>query len=193
MMRRDGVNSVLPAFNASMVLPPFVGDSPARRAEGSPYQASFCEVALRFGGTEARCAILRGLYTYRAELRASGFVHGFQWIDGSFSEDVEASRGRPPGDVDVVTFAYRPAHLQNPHDFNAWFRSNLHLFNPAALKARLHCEAFFIDMQKAPHLLVDDVRYWYGLFSHQRESLLWKGMVAIPLESNDDDALVLLG
>ncbi|MBB5502092.1 DUF6932 family protein [Paraburkholderia sp. MM5384-R2] len=184
---------MLPGFNASLVLPPFAGESPTDRATGSPYYASMAEVVFRFGASEERRKILRGLLAYRSELRAAGFVHGFQWLDGSFCEDVERMRGRPPGDIDVVTYAYRPEHLQDSDMFYEWFEKNEALFNPWGLKARLHCEVFFIDMQKPAHYLVDDVRYWYGLFSHQRETFLWKGMVWVGLESNDDDALVLLG
>ncbi|WP_198386837.1 DUF6932 family protein [Burkholderia ubonensis] len=188
-----GDSSVIPAFNASMVLPPFTGDTPTARAACSPYLATFSEYVQRFGHSDERREILRGLRTYRAELRASGFVSGYQWLDGSFSEGVEVTRGRPPGDIDVVTYAYRPQHLQDAQTFGQWCMQNRGLFDPRALKQRLHCEAFFIDLQKPPHLLVDDVRYWAGLFSHQRETFLWKGMVFVPLESDDDAVAGMLG
>lgn len=185
-----GDSPVIPAFNASMVLPPFIGDTPTIPAACSPYVAAFSEYVQRFGHSEERREILRGLRTYRAELRANGFVVGYQWLDGSFSEGVETTRGRPPGDIDVVTYAYRPSHLLDAHLFGQWCMQNQGLINPRALKARLHCEAFFIDLHKPPHLLVDDVRYWAGLFSHQRETFLWKGMVNVPLDSDDNDAVV---
>ncbi|UEP31315.1 MULTISPECIES: DUF6932 family protein [unclassified Burkholderia] len=185
-----GDSSVIPEFNASMVLPPFVGDTPTKRAACSPYVATFSEYVLRFGHSDERREILRGLRTYRAELRANGFVAGYQWLNGSFSENVEATRGRPPGDIDVVTYAYRPTHLLDAQLFGQWCTQNRGLFDTRALKQRLHCEAFFIDLHKPPHLLVDDVRYWSGLFSHQRETFLWKGMVNVPLDSDDNDAVV---
>jgi hypothetical protein len=175
-----------------MVLPPYVGPTPTDSASMSPFPASFCEYALVFGHSEPRVSILRGLHTYRSELRAQGFM-GFQWLNGSFSEQVELSRGRPPGDIDVVTFCYRPPHLIDNAAFQAWFPGNQHLVHPKALKERLKCEAFFIDMHKPAHMLVNDVRYWAGLFSHQRGTGLWKGMVQVPLMSDDDDAAVLLG
>ena len=34
--------------------------------------------------------------------------------------------------------------------------------------------------------------YWYGLFSHQRETFLWKGLLRIELMSDDEQALELL-
>ena len=183
---------MIPAHSASMVLPPFVGPTPTDRALMSPFPASFSEYVCAFGHSEPRVSILRGLHTYRSELRAQGFI-GFQWLDGSFSEQVVMSRGRPPGDIDVVTFCYRPAHLVDNGAFHAWVAANQQLILPRALKKRLKCEAFFVDMHKPPHILVDDVRYWYGLFSHQRDTSLWKGMVQVSLESDDDAAVVFLG
>ncbi|WP_422110402.1 DUF6932 family protein [Burkholderia multivorans] len=175
-----------------MVLPPYVGPTPTDPGSMSPFPASFSEYALAFGYSEPRISILRGLHTYRSELRAQGFA-GFQWFDGSFSEQVELSRGRPPGDIDVVTFCYRPSHLLDNGAFRAWAVANQSLLHPKELKSRLKCEAFFIDMHKPPHILVNDVRYWTGLFSHQRNTSLWKGMVQVPLQSDDDDAVALLG
>jgi hypothetical protein len=64
------------------------------------------EVVLRYGVTAERAAILTGLLDYRAALRNVGIMDGFQWLDGSFVEDVEAIRSRPPSDIDVVTFAH---------------------------------------------------------------------------------------
>ncbi len=176
-----------------MGLPPFVGETPTVRAAMSPFAASFSEFVLRFGYTEPRLSILRGLHTYRAELRAAGFQQGFQWLNGSFSEQIELSKDRPPGDIDIVTLCYRPAHLKETHQFALWCQANPHLMQSSLLKKRLKCEAFFLDMNKPAHILVDDVRYWNGLFSHQRETSLWKGMVQVPLLSDDDLATVFLG
>jgi hypothetical protein len=67
----------------------------------------------RFAASRERLDILRGLLEYRAALGAIGIVQGFQWLDGSFVEDVEVTKGRPPSDIDVVTLAYRPIVDQN--------------------------------------------------------------------------------
>jgi hypothetical protein len=37
---------------------------------------------------------------------------------------------------------------------------------------------------------VKQSNYWYGLWSHQRQSLLWKGYVQIELNTHDDDAVL---
>jgi hypothetical protein len=40
--------------------------------------------------------------------------------------------------------------------------------------------------------LVADVRYWFGVFSHRREDQLWKGLIQLPLASDDGEASRLL-
>jgi len=39
---------------------------------------------------------------------------------------------------------------------------------------------------------VKDTSYWYGLFSHQRETAVWKGMIELPLASDDEAAVKIL-
>jgi hypothetical protein len=108
-------------------------------------------------------------------------------MDGSFVEDVEQMRGRPPADIDVVTFGFTPTFADQAA-FHAWLAPNRELFDQRETKRRYKCDAYFVDMGKRPDLLVDDTRYWFGLFSHQRETSLWKGMVQMPLVSDDDQA-----
>jgi hypothetical protein len=96
---------VIPAFNHSHALPPFEGER-MTSAHSSPYVITSSELVRRFSFSAPRCLILDGLIRYRAELRALGFVGGFQWLDGSFVEDIEGREARPPHDIDVVTFAH---------------------------------------------------------------------------------------
>ncbi len=98
---------MIPAFNHSHVLPPFEGDR-LSSARSSPYPVTASALVQRMAGNRERCAILAGLFRYRAALRVLGFTRGFQWLDGSFVEDVEAREDRPPNDIDVVTFAHPP-------------------------------------------------------------------------------------
>lgn len=171
-----------------MVLPPYIGDSPGLRASMSPYHATMHEFALRFATTRPRANILQGLLTYRNALRNIGVTAGFQWLDGSFVEDAETIRGRPPQDIDVVTFAYSPQHVDTDA-YRQWFTANLALFDHEQTKQAFDCDAFYVDLRKRPDLLVDDAKYWFGLFAHQRETALWKGMVQVPLQCDDAAAL----
>jgi len=183
---------VIPVFNESNVLPPFSGGSPALPTDLSPYTANMCEVIARFGGTPERKAILVGLLNFRQALRARGLTEGFQWIDGSFVENVEVSRGRPPADIDLVTFVRRPEDLKNDSQWASFVKATPELFNPRETKRRYLCDAYLVDLDGRGEILVENTKYWFGLFSHQRETSLWKGMLKVPLCSDDDRASELL-
>lgn len=180
---------MIPSMSTSMVLPPYVGDEPGDPAMMSPYQASMVDVVQRFGFSNERIDILRGLLSYRQKLRELGLDDGHQWLDGSFVEDVETIRRRPPKDVDIVTFASLQGTQQEKL---ALIQANLNVFVSELAKQEFRCDAYFVDLTVKPLLLVDSTRYWFGLFSHQRETSLWKGMLQVPIVSNDAAAAQLL-
>lgn len=173
---------MIPPFNISSVLPPFTGADPTKRAECSPYETSMTEFAQRFGTSQPRINILKGLISYRSKLISIGITAGFQLIDGSFVEDCEKTRNLPPNDVDVVTFSYLPV---TSRDVPSFVQNNIDVFNQNDSKKLYQCDAYFVDLGKDTRLVVEDSFYWYGLFSHQRNTNLWKGMVRIPLISDD--------
>jgi hypothetical protein len=153
----------------------------------APYKASILDLVTRFATSPQRAELLKGLLSYRKALAEIGIGDGFQWIDGSFVEDVETSRKRSPADIDLVTFANVPT-FDTIDAKRLWVRANIDLFDRVTTEAAYQCDAFFVDLGIKTKLLVDDTRYWFGLFSHQRETSLWKGMVQIPLNSNDEAA-----
>jgi hypothetical protein len=69
---------------------------------------------------------------------------------------------------------------------------NNYLFNPEITKQNYKADAYYIDLSKPPHLIVRDTTYYFGLFSHQRDTFLWKGMLIVPLSSDDDQARQML-
>jgi len=186
-----GARLVIPSFNPSMVLPPFVGDSPGVPAMMSPYKNTISAFVKRFATSAQRVLLLKGLLSYRAALRAAGILDGFQWIDGSFVEDVEKLRNRAPADIDLVTFASRPAAVDGP-GLADWIAQHGALFDPEQTKVNFHCDAYFVDLRKSGQLIVDETRYWFGMFSHQRETSLWKGMIQLPMYCEDDEAVIFL-
>lgn len=175
------------------MLPPFLGADPGGDvAQASPYECTSEEIVDRFFTSDHRGHMLFGLMNFRTALRAAGVIHAMQWIDGSFTEDVE-SRGLLPGDVDVVTFLYRPQAVSDDADWVQFVAANRNGFlNRAANKAAYACDTMFVDMNVPPHLVVAQAAYWNGLFSHQRRTFQWKGMLSVSLSSDDNAALAKL-
>lgn len=170
----------LPSFTPSGVLPPFVGD-PTFNAR-SPYSVGMSDVVHRFGTTARRREILRGLIEYRGELRRIGVAMAFQWLDGSFAENL----AREPNDIDLVTFA------EQIPPFASLGRDEKALFQPAEAKRRFLCDAYLVQLSTASKAkLVERVSYWLGLFSHRRVTLEWKGILQVSLDDarQDDDAI----
>ena len=131
-----------------------------------------------------RKAIMRGLLGYRQQLATVGLQTGFQWLSGSFMEDIEGLESRPPKDIDLVTFVHRPAAVRADPDWHAFV--NQPLLNPKQVKAAFRCDCYFVDLDVDSTGVVSQTRYWFGLFSHRRGGL-WKGMLEVPLAVSDDD------
>ena len=182
---------MIPAFNHSHVLPPFLGESPGALSESSPYVVSMLALTERFAHLPGRTRLVQGLLDYRADLAALGFVRGFQWLDGSFAEDVEAHQQRPPNDIDIVTFAFSPTGFSTAQ-ITGLIADNPTLFNNAAAKEKYGCDAYVVPLDKSPENLVKRTAYYFSLFSHRRSDQVWKGLLQIPLESDDALARELL-
>lgn len=169
----------IPAFDSILnVLPPHLG-SPTERLLCSPYNCTMLEVCERFGHSVARIEILRGVLSLRSQMQ----LLGFQWFDGSFVEDIESQENRDPGDADVVTFVDADS-TSLASAINAY---DQRLLDRDFVSASYRADHFWIPLKAAPIALVDNVRYWYGLFSHRRDQM-WKGMLRVPLSPNDDNA-----
>ena len=91
-------------------------------------------------------------------MRDLGFSTGFQWLDGSFVEDIEARENRAPNDVDVVTFSYKPAGL-SVAEVNALLSANPDVFVLARTRQRFGCDAYVVPLDTAPELLVEPAAY----------------------------------
>lgn len=180
---------MVPAFNLSGVLPPYTGMSPAALSGLSPYDTSMKELVEALGTTADRAAILRGFIALRAQLVSLGITNGYQWCAGSFCEDIEKLESRSPGDIDVVTFFVRPVHANDDAAWAAWVNANAAVFDPNQTKAAYRCDSYYVDASLALPKMITQVTYWHGLFGHQRRTHMWKGMLRVPLFSDDADAL----
>lgn len=180
----------IPAFDGILnVLPPHLGD-PRRREELSPFPCTVAELCDRFATTAKRKQILEGFLHLRAELFDLG-IQGFQWLGGSFLEDIEAQERRDPNDIDAVTFVSDPAA---PAELEAKLRTKPELLNRAHVKMAYFVDHFWVPLASSVVDVVDVTRYWYGLFSHRRDRV-WKGMLVVDLidKSDDDTARAALG
>lgn len=183
---------MIPRFNLSGVLPPYIGASPVERAGTSPYDTTMLEIAETLGTSVQRAAILRGFIALRAKLLSIGITEGYQWCAGSFCEDIEQLERRDPGDIDVVTFFVRPPHVAAQAEWGKFVTANAPVFDPTQTKATYRCDAYFVDANTSLPRVIDQVTYWHGLFGHRRSSHMWKGMLRLPLLSDDTEALTHL-
>jgi hypothetical protein len=153
----------------------------------SPYRATVDEFVAQFATSTERRMILQGFLQFRRDLRMKG-AWGWQWLDGSFLEDVESQQGRAPYYLDIVTFLVRPASITTAAQMDFFVKSNLGLFERAQTKANFHCDALYVDLALGLYNVVSLSRYYFGLFSHQRVTAVWKGMLEIDFPLHDTDA-----
>lgn len=171
----------IPAFDHNLVIPPHMGD-PKKRGDLSPFGCTTIDLCARFNTSSERKKILLGFLEFREKLQSLGIIHGFQWIDGSFLEDVESKELRPPKDLDVVTvfFGYDIKFLiAVKTKFPEFTDHNLS-------KANFSIDHFPFDATYSPLATIEMTRYWIQLFSHNRDSV-WKGMLRIELNTPVDD------
>jgi hypothetical protein len=187
----------IPPFDVRDLLPPFIGIN-ATTQERSPYLVTMSEFAGAMGTTAERRQLLRNLIAYRAMLAQAGYVSGVQFVDGSFVENVEVAENRPPRDIDIFSIvnmqpSYRgDLQIWGPSEFPFWRNE---VANHALNKQRFALDTYALLFEELqPMGLIQGVIYWYGLFSHQRGTLAWKGFVALVLDpAGDQAALAALG
>ncbi|RYZ66538.1 MAG: hypothetical protein EOP09_12530 [Proteobacteria bacterium] len=176
----------IPEFDHNSVLPPHTGDPAQGSTEMSPYRCTTVELCQRFGTSPERRAILRKYLEFRRRLREAGISNGFQWLDGSFVEDIEAQENRPPKDLDLVTFFWG-------YDLDQVAQAKIAF--PAfggrkIAKKDYFLDHFSVDADVHPLITIEFTRYYGLLFSHNREGV-WKGMLRIDLHTESDDVVAL--
>lgn len=166
----------IPVWNALGLLPPLDPELPTS-PQRSPYPVSLLDVVMRFSTSPERRRVLAGFLGYRATLHRMGICQGFQWLDGSFLEDVETLERRAPRDMDVVTF------LRSPADFAP---SEDDIVELDSAKVQFLVDAYFVELDElSPDVVVAQSAYWYSMWSHRRNQA-WKGFLQIDLAATDD-------
>lgn len=172
--------SPIPAWTIDGVLPPRDATSPSS-PERSPYRVQLADVVLRFATTPRRREIVEGWLEFRSALHANGVVQGFQWLDGSFAEDIEVTERRPPNDIDVVTF-YR----LSDGDSQAMLAARLGALTDKKLVKQLYkVDNYWVHLGMEPARLVQLSTYWYSMWSHRRTDA-WKGFLQVDLAPAED-------
>lgn len=170
----------IPDFTLEGVLPPFRGDNPGGPGSlMSPFQATPSEVVERFGRSDGRTEILARWLEHRKALARAGISEGFQWLDGSFVEDKE------PNDLDVVLFLRRPSEV----GAREFLEKNIDILERGRVKRDFRLDLLLVDLGGTARGLVDATRYYLQLFSHQRDTFIWKGIVHVPLYAPAEDTL----
>lgn len=173
---------MIPAWTMTGILPPIQPGHPGHSSDRSPYQTGLCELIEQFAFSPQRGIILRGLLDYRAALHAVGLTSGFQWVNGSFMQDIENHEARPPNDVDIVTYFHLPAGETQSSLFSKAGR----LFSSSHAKAIYKVDAYpFVLGVPTDTGQVLRISYWYSMWSHRRDGL-WKGFLQIDLKPDDD-------
>lgn len=171
----------IPDFDQNLVIPPHVGD-PVDPGQLSPYPCTTLDLCQRLGRTPERRSILGKFLDFRQRLLGEGLNNGFQWLDGSFLEDVERRENRAPKDLDLVTvfWGYDRAFLQG---LATRFRE---FASPSLARISFNLDHYCLDAGYDPAVTLEQTRYWMLLFSHNREGV-WKGMLRIELNTPADD------
>lgn len=173
---------MIPNWTDKGIIPAIIKLNPTS-SERSPYQASLIDVILKYGTSPKRNQILLGLLNFRRELHKIGIIKGFQWIDGSFLEDIESQENRPPNDIDVVNFYYLPEGVKQ----RELILRNSKIFDPIIVKESFKVDGYFIAISLAsPERLINRSSYWYSMWSHKRDGT-WKGFLQIDLSPSDDE------
>lgn len=175
----------IPDFDHYLVIPPHLGN-PTLPDELSPYKCSTLELCKKFATSPPRQKILRGLLDFRQNLRSRGLTNGFQWLDGSFLEDVGTRELRAPNDLDIVTvyWGYEISFQENLKDEFPEFADSY------LSKLTYMLDHYPFDAGYEPLTTVNYSRYWVQLFSHNRDAV-WKGMLQIELNTTDEDEMAL--
>lgn len=169
-------------WNIHGVIPPIADGEDGSSPNRSPYQINIVEFVKKFSYSRERCSIIAKFLDYRQKIYQLEINQGFQWVDGSFTENVEQSRQRPPNDIDLVNFFYQP-----PHITEEFLAEHGYIFEHDIVKRNYLVDSYWVNLSvDDKEHIVKQTAYWYSMWSHQRDTDIWKGFYQIPLTPEDD-------
>lgn len=173
---------MIPKWTMSGIIPPVAPGHDGASERRSPYRADLLQLVDRFATTLERVEILEGLLGFRSRLHGLGLVSGVQWLNGSFSEDVENVEERSPNDIDVVTWLYVPPQI----DLRQVATNSPDLFIREQCKNMYKVDAFWGELGvPLDEGCIGYVCYWYSMWSHRRSGV-WKGFISVDLAPDED-------
>ena len=171
----------IPDWDDNKVLPPIHPDAPEGKEFDSlyrsPYVAKLVDFVTRFATTPERAELMEKFLDYRAALHQSDISEGFQWINGSFVENIErSSKPHSPKDIDVVTFFFG-------NENNARHRE---LLDPRITEPNFDVDGYGIELGKPLTVATAvEIGFWHDLWSHRIDHV-WKGFIQIDLDPEED-------
>ncbi len=175
--------ATIPQWDDNKVLPPIRPDTPEGQEHESlyraPYVASLEQFVTRFATTPERIELANKFLDYRGALYQYGISEGFQWINGSFVENIEgrAPDHRQPKDIDVVTFFYKREDTREDYPV---------LFNPSTTQLNFNVDAYGVELGLPLDMgSAALIGFWHGLWSHRRDHV-WKGFIQVALDPGED-------
>ena len=127
---------------------------------------------------------MAGLLNFRAMLHDAELIRGFQWINGSFAENVEQTAERSPNDIDLVTFFYIP----DGYTEESLVRDFGDLFDNRRVRSDHRIDAYFVPLgHGGMETIISRSIYWHSLWSHTRDGH-WKGYLQVDLANEEDQA-----
>jgi len=172
--------AAIPHWDSNGIIPPVDLKNPL--VKRSPWRVSLEDVVLTFGTSPERRKLLSGFLSFRSELHKIGLAQGFQWIDGSFLENIELLETRDPHDIDVVTFF----HLPDSCTEKSLAETFPHVFDHDNVKDTYYVDSYIINLDDMPlEFIISNSAYWYSVWSHRRD-MRWKGYFQIDLSQIND-------
>ncbi|MBK0062180.1 MULTISPECIES: DUF6932 family protein [unclassified Acinetobacter] len=183
---------LIPKFNSSGVIPPIRPGELGHSNDRSPYVVDIIEIISHFATSNKRISILKGFLEYRYEIYQQHVTRGFQWIDGSFCQNVEMIENRDPNDMDVVTFFYLP-EFPNNEITSEFIQEFSKLIDTKYTKPLFQVDAYGMQLgSEFVDYTAKMLSYWYSMWSHRKSDNMWKGFLQVPLSPNEDSAAFFL-
>ncbi len=174
---------MIPVPKPSGCLPAFLHTPAGNSNQRAPWLATPQEVVACFGSSKPRLRLIRNWLQHCLDIYNVAPVEGWQWLAGSFVED-DACRGRPPADIDVVLFYTIPNNKQASDDLS----NRNDLLDRNEVKQKYDLDLFVLEGPSQLAFVVEFSCYYFGLFSHRRNTMEWKGFLKVALDHTGRDA-----